>query len=167
MKRDGSARRRAHNAAWPVFIWNLVICVLYIVPAASAQVVGRGEDVPIIVDVRIEQEGRPVTDPLISGLIETSAGEPLSMREVRETITHLMILNRFEDVEVFQEAAPTGVRLRYVLLPLHPIDRIEYRGTLGVTEQELRRTITDRFGAEAPTARIEELQRQLQALYRG
>ncbi|MEQ1575181.1 MAG: POTRA domain-containing protein, partial [Vicinamibacterales bacterium] len=33
--------------------------------------------------------------------------------------------------------------------------------------QELRRTITDRFGAEAPTARIEELQRQLQALYRG
>ena len=58
------------------------------------------------------------------------------MREVRETMTHLMSLNRFEDVQVFQEPAGAGVRLRYVLFPLHPVDRIEFRGTLGLSEDD-------------------------------
>jgi outer membrane protein assembly factor BamA len=59
-----------------------------------------------VVEVAIEQEGRAVDDRLITGLIETKVGQPLSMRDVRETVTHLMSLNRFEDVQARSEPLP-------------------------------------------------------------
>ena len=88
------------------------------------------------------------------------------MGAVRETITHLMSLGRYEDVQVVREEVAGGVRLRYLLVPLHPIDRLEYRGNLAVGESDLRRVITERFGVAAPQARTEELQRQLELYYR-
>ncbi len=75
---------------------------------------------------------------------------------MRETIAHLMSLNRFEDVQAFQEPVPGGVRLRYVLVPIHPVDRVEFRGTLGLPEGDLRRVVTERFGAAPSAARAEE-----------
>ena len=121
---------------------------------------------PVITDVRVEQEGRTLDDRVINGLIETTAGEPLSMREVRDTLAHLTSLNRFEDVQVFQEAAGNGVRLRYVLFPLHPVDRMEFRGALGLSEDELGRVFTERFGAAPAAARVDDIADALRAFYR-
>jgi outer membrane protein insertion porin family len=121
----------------------------------------------VITEVRVEQEGRTLDDPVITALIETTPGEPLSMREVRDTLSHLTSLNRFEDVQVFQEDAGAGIRLRYALVPLHPVDRMEFRGTLGLSEDEIRRVFTERFGA-APTARrAQEVAEALRDFYRG
>ena len=106
----------------------LAFCILNYAYPAHAQI-GRQ-----IAEIVIEQEGRPVTDPVITGLIETHVGSPLDAREVRETIAHLMSFNRFDDVQVFSEEAGTGIRVRYVLTPLHPVDRIEFQGMLGLPE---------------------------------
>jgi len=106
-----------------------------------------------VVDIRVEQEGQVVSDPLILGLIETKAGAPLSVADVRESITHLTSLTRFEDVQVFEETGASGVRLRYVLFPIHAVDRLEFRGTLGLPEADLRHAVTDRFGPAPPAAR--------------
>jgi len=94
-------------------------------------------------------------------------GNPLSMRDVRETIAHLTSLNRFEDVQVFQEPAAGGVRVRYVLFPLHQVDRMEFRGMLGLSEGEVRRMMTDRFGAAPANARADEAAGTLRAFYRS
>jgi outer membrane protein assembly complex protein YaeT len=120
----------------------------------------------IITEVRIEQEGRPVDDRLITGLIETMPGEPLSMRDVRETITHLMSLNRFEDVQPFSEPAGAGVRVRWVLFPLHLVDRMEFRGTLGMDEGDIRRIIGERYGAAPSAGRADEVADAVRTLYR-
>jgi outer membrane protein insertion porin family len=120
----------------------------------------------VVTEVRVEQEGRTVDDRVINGLIETTPGEPLSMREVRDTLSHLTSLNRFEDVQVFQEPAGSGIRLRYVLFPLHPVDRMDFRGTLGLPEDELRRVFTERFGAAPSAARVDEVAEALRAFYR-
>ena len=122
---------------------------------------------PTIGEVRIEQEGRPVDDRVVSGLIETTVGEPLSMREVRETLTHLTSLNRYEDVQVLQEPLASGIRLRYVLVPLHPVDRVDLRGMLGLSEGEVRRTITERFGATPSSGRALEIAAALREFYAG
>jgi outer membrane protein assembly complex protein YaeT len=122
---------------------------------------------PVIAAIRIEQEGRLVTDGLITGLIETTVGEPLSMRDVRETITHLTSLNRYDDVQVFQD--PTdggGVRLRYVLVPLHPVDRMEFRGALGLSEDDVRQVITERFGPAPSAGRVQDVAEALRTIYR-
>jgi outer membrane protein insertion porin family len=136
------------------------ICALCLVPSsASAQADQQ------ITDVIIEQEGRPVDDRLISGLIETTVGEPLSMRDVRETVTHLMTLNRFEDVQARSEPFGGGVRVRWVLFPLHPVDRLEFRGELG-TPGDLQRTIAERYGNAPSAGRVMEVAEAIRALYR-
>jgi outer membrane protein assembly factor BamA len=139
----------------------ITACVLLLVGAAAAP----AQVAPLVTEIRVEQEGRVVDDEIISGLIETRPGAPLSMREVRDSVAHLTSLNRFEDVQVLQEAAPTGIRLRYVLVPLHPVDRLAFRGMLGLSEDDVRDVIVERFG-EAPSAgRMEEVQEALRLLY--
>ena len=137
----------------------LALCV-----TAPRHVLAQGA--PIVADIRVEQEGRLVDDRVINDLIETTAGEPLSMREVRETLSHLTSLNRFEDVQVFQEAAAAGVRLRYVLFPLHPVDRMEFRGMLGMSEGEIRQVITERFGVAPSAGRAEDVAEAMAEVYR-
>ena len=110
---------------------HLAFCILHCPLSAAAQedFVGR-----TIVDVVIEEEGQRVSDPLIYGLVQTRVGQPLSMRDVRDTFNHLDNLRRFDDIQPTAEAAPGGVRVRYVLVPAHPIDRILFRGDVGVPE---------------------------------
>jgi len=128
--------------------------------SASAQV---GQT---IAEVRIEQEGRIVSDPNVLALIETTTGEPLSMRDVTETATQLMSLGRFEDVQAAIDTLPGGVRVRFLLLPLHPVDRVEFRGPLGVAENELRDLVRDRFGRVPSAGRLAEIAEVIKAHYR-
>jgi outer membrane protein insertion porin family len=122
---------------------------------------------PIVDDIRAEREGRPVTSPAILGLIETATGRPLSMRQVRETIAHLVNLNLFDDVQVLSEPSGRGgVRLVYRLMPAHPVDRVEFRGMLGLSEGDLRRAVEDRFGEIPRAAQVQNVAALLRALYR-
>ena len=163
-RRAVSARRLARLGATPGFHRGLLACVLVVCVVAPRYVLAQ--TAPVITEIRVEQEGRLVDDRVISSLIETTTGQPLSMRDVRETLSHLTSLNRFEDVQVFQEAAGAGVRLRYVLLPLHPVDRIEFRGVLGLPEGEIRRVVTERFGTAPPARRAEGVAEAISAIYR-
>ena len=142
---------------------HLAFCILHCPLSAAAQedFVGR-----TIVDVVIEEEGQRVSDPLIYGLVQTRVGQPLSMRDVRDTFNHLDNLRRFDDIQPTAEAAPGGVRVRYVLVPAHPIDRILFRGDVGVPEDDLRRVVTDRLGRTPSMSRADEAAALLVAAYR-
>jgi outer membrane protein assembly complex protein YaeT len=131
-----------------------LLAVSCLLPSAAVRAQTAGA--PAVVEVRVEQEGQVVADRLINGLIATRVGEPLSMRSVRETTTHLMSLGRFEDVQSFQEPVPGGIRLRYVLVPLHPVDRVEFRGATGLSDGDLRRVLTERYGLAPSASRVEE-----------
>lgn len=119
-----------------------------------------------IVEIVLEQEGQRFEDALVRGLIETAVGEPLSMRDVRESIDHLMNLRRFEDVRPTAEPVAGGVRLRYVLVPTHPVDRVEFTGSLGLDEDDLRDIVSDRFGDAPSAARSGEIVAALRLAYR-
>ncbi len=134
--------------------------------ALAAPVRAQGPGTGVVRDILVEQEGRVVDDPLILGLIETSVGAPLSMADVRESITHLMNVRRFEDVQVYQEETAGGIRLRYRLMPVHAVDRLEFRGALGLDEGDLRQAVTERYGAAPPAGRAEEVAATLVDLYR-
>jgi outer membrane protein insertion porin family len=124
-------------------------------------------EAPVVDEIRAEREGRPVTSPAILGLIETAAGQPLSMRQVRETIAHLVNLNLFDDVQVISEpSGQGGVRLVYRLMPAHPVDRVEFRGMLGLSEGDLRRAVEDRFGEIPRAAQVDNVAALLRTLYR-
>ena len=134
------------------------VLIALVLPAAvwgqprppAARYVGRTVSA---VDMVIE--GRPVDDPALRDLIETEVGRPLSMVEVRESIAHLFSLGRFQDVQVDAEEAGGGVRLRFNFIPMHAVQRVEFRGELGLSEGLLRRTVTERFGPTPQAGRIE------------
>lgn len=115
-----------------------------------------------VASLRVEVEGRPVSDPRVVGLIETRLGSPLSMLAVRETITHLFSLGRYEDVRVEADGVPEGVRLTYDLVPIHPIEKILFAGPMaqpGIDEGRLRRAVVERYGASPQAGRRFDLAR--------
>src|SRR5688572_15358896 len=111
----------------PILTPVLAVLLSASVPARGAAQVGQR-----ITDVRVEQEGQVVTDPAVLSLIETRVGEPLSRADVDETTRHLFSLGRYADIPSSTEPFGDGIRVRYVLEPLHPVDRVDLRGTLGL-----------------------------------
>jgi outer membrane protein insertion porin family len=115
-----------------------------------------------IASVRLVLEGRDTTDSALLQVVETRAGTPLSMAQVRESVAHLFSLGRFEDVRV--DAALDGgrVALRYDLSPIHPVIKIEFAGDVrapGVDQGSLRRAVVDRYGGSPPIGRAEDVAR--------
>ena len=162
MSRNAECRMQNADSAWRRLARCLIFAfgILDYSLSAEAQV-GRP-----VAEIVIEEEGRRVTDPTITALIETPVGSPLDAKEVRETIAHIMSLNRFDDVQVFAEDAAAGTRVRYVLTPLHPVDRIEFQGMLGLPEDSLLRVVFDRFGNSPRASRTGEITEALRAEYR-
>ena len=116
--------------------------------------------------VVMEQEGLPVTDPALVALVKTRVGAPLSMTDVRESIAHLDGLDRFDDIQVLPEADGDGVRLRYLLLPRHPVVGFVVRGESGLPEPVLRQAIVERFGPAPDAGRAGEVLDYLRVFYR-
>ena len=99
-------------------------------------------------------------DPPLARVVETREGELLTMAAVRDTITHLFSLGRFDDVRVDATVvAANRVSLRYELSPIHPVTRIAFEGELGgagVDASRLRRAVVDRYGPSPPLGRAAE-----------
>src|SRR6185436_16075980 len=134
--------------------------------AAQSAADGRFPSAPFvgktIVDVRLAIEDRPTSDAALADLVETRAGQPFSMLAVRDSISHLFNLGRFEDVQVDAAEAPGGVRLLYKLMPIHAVARVDFSGTLGVAEGVVRKAVTDRFGSLPTVGRAAEAARTLE-----
>ena len=116
--------------------------------------------------MRLEAGGRAETDPLIDEIVETRVGEPLRMAEVRETLAHLYGLGRFQDIRVHATRSPGGVALRYEMILQQTVRNIEFSGTTGIGQDELRRAVVDRFSGSPSIGRAAEAARTLVALYR-
>ncbi len=112
--------------------------------------------------VHLIREGRETFDPSLAQVVETTAGEPLSMMAVRESIAHLFSLGLFEDVQVDAALENGSVVLRYQLVPIHPITHIrfvEQTHVPGVDTGQLTRALTDRFGVTPPSGRTADMVR--------
>ena len=118
-----------------------------------------------IVAAEVVVEGFRTQDATVQSLIETTAGEPLAMAEVRETIAHLFSLGRYQDIQVEAFAEGEGIRLRYNLIPIHSVQRVEFRGELGLSSGTLREGITERFGPTPSATRATEVAQRLQEVY--
>ena len=118
-----------------------------------------------IIDVRVEVAGVALLDPAVLELIETRVGEPLSMRDVRGTIDHLVGLGRFEDLKVFAAPADQGVTLRWQVVPVKRITKITVAGNAVLPASAIRAELNERFGALPSSARVNDMVLRLQAFY--
>ena len=142
----------------------MILAIL--VPRAAAgqspdQLVGRPVTaIDLIVD------GRVTPDPTLLALLETRVGTPLTPAAVRESIVHLMELERFLDVQVRAVPGPGGVTLQYDMVALRRIAAIRFQGSVGLPADLLRKTIAERFGDNPPVTRVPDIVQALDSLYR-
>ena len=131
------------------------------VPASAA--VGDYLGRPVA-SVRLTVEGRISTEPALLQLVETRVGQPLRMADVRETLTHLFSLGRFDDVRVDATTAGAGVALAFELSPNHPVTAIAFEGQTrgaGIDVGQLRRTVVDRYGSSPLLLRAADMARMV------
>jgi len=136
-------------------------------PAAAQVPPGAAVAGLTVTTVHLEEKGQPVTEPGLVGLVETQAGQPLSLVEVHDTIARLFGIGRFQNVIVHATREGAGVALRYELVPLQSVVRVDFEGDLGLDEKRLRATLEDRFNGLPPVGRAPAAARALEDLYAG
>lgn len=137
--------------------WILLLLAglcLQAVPGQAAQAVD-GFIGQSVVEVRLVADGRPLESAAARRMVETRVGEPLSMRQVRESLAHLFSLGLYRAVDVVAGASRGGVALRYELQSLETIAGVEFEGARDVSAEELRRLIVQRHGATFPAGEAE------------
>ncbi len=121
-----------------------------------------------VTDVQVDSGGELVDDPNVLSIVETRLGDPLAMSDVRQTIEHFVTLGRYADVRVFGEPdGADGVRLRYVVVPLERVTRVEFQGPAGIDARGLRSDLTDRFGAVPMATRLPDMAEAVAARYQA
>src|SRR3954452_6426767 len=140
-----------------------VLCALGVLCAGRAEAAVQDYIGRPIGSVRLVLEERETTEPLLTQVVSTIAGQPLSMLQVRETIAHLFSLGRFEGVSVDATLENGSVALRYDLIPIHPVARIRFDGAAvrGIDQGALRRAIVDRYGVSPPLGQAADMTRIL------
>jgi outer membrane protein assembly complex protein YaeT len=145
--------------------FSILVLTVRVAPVWAQSAAGQYAGRPIE-DVRVLVENNPTTESALVDLIEVRIGEALSLEAVRESIAHVYSLGRFQDVQVEAAQAPGGgVALRFNLIPFHSIQRIEFKGTLGLSSGLLRDTIVERYGASPAIGRVDAAVRTLEQLY--
>lgn len=106
-----------------------------------------------VVEVRLVVDGRRVDDDGLLRALDTAVGAPLSAADVRESILHLMALQRFQDVQVSAEPAPGGIALTFAMQPREVVTGMDFEGDLGLSVRRLRATIIERWSGTPPVER--------------
>jgi outer membrane protein insertion porin family len=123
-----------------------------------------------VASVRLVLDGRDTTDPVLTRVVVMPLGQPLSMRDVRETVLHLFAMGRFTDVRVDATREGSSVAVRFELAAVHPVSEIAFAGNLhepGIDQGQLRRAVVDRAGPSPPVSRIDELSRIVETALRA
>ena len=140
---------------------SLVSCLCALVSIHSAE--GAVDDYlgKSIASVRLVIEGRETGDPAIVRVVETPVGQPLTIAAVRDTISHLFSLGRFDDIRVDATlAADNRVALRYELSPIHPVTGIQFTGVgkaPGIDTGAMRKAVVDRYGTSPSIGQVDEM----------
>ena len=145
------------SRAAPALLHSCIVAFVWVTPAAAEVADYLGKPVA---SVRLVLDGRETTERALVQVVETRAGNPLSMLEVRESVTHLFSLGRFDDVRVDASPEGAGVALRYELSPVRVVSKIEFAGNVqapGIEVGELRRALVRRFGTSPPPGRADQL----------
>jgi outer membrane protein assembly factor BamA len=118
-----------------------------------------------VVAVKVVVEGREQLSDQLRALVDVRPGQPLTLDDLRSSTTHIANVGRFEDIRVLAAPVTGGIEVTFSLVPLHPIDRVEFTGATGLAVAELQRLFLERYGGLLPgreqTRDIEEVVRDI------
>ncbi len=126
-------------------------------PDTIARLAGRR-----VTAVHLDLEGRRSDAPELVALLDVRAGEPLELAALRASLIQLFSAGRFEDVSVRGVEAGAGIELVFDLVPRHVIDRVEFRGNIGLPPAALDRELRQRFGGLPGSTQVDAAARAVE-----
>jgi len=141
------------SLAGALLIWAVAPALLL---AQDAMTTAEGR---LVERIDITVEGQPNPDEQLQALVSVQIREPLRREDVRATIVQLGRVPGIESVEALATMTPTGVAVTFDLIPRHPIDRVEFTGTTGLSAAALGQELRRYYGGvptSEPLDRIEE-----------
>jgi outer membrane protein insertion porin family len=105
----------------------------------------------VITSIRVEIEGEAVDNSSLVAVLEVRTGTPLVEAAVREGVAHLRGLGRYESVTLTPQADADGVALLFSLIPLHPINKLDFKGNTGLDSRSLERAVLESAGGRITT----------------
>jgi outer membrane protein assembly factor BamA len=103
-----------------------------------------------VASVKLQIEAREETSDQLRALIDVRPGQPLTVEDLRSTTSHFLSLSRFEDVRVLAAETASGLEITFRLVPVHPIERVQFMGETGLPIPELERLFLQRYGGLLP-----------------
>lgn len=84
---------------------------------------------PTVVSVDFAPVGQPLLEDHLNSLVTVNIGEPLNLRQVRESIQRLFATGRYQpDIQVHSETVPGGVALTFVAQPSWFVGEVQVEG---------------------------------------
>ena len=136
----------------------LVLATLWWTTSANAQ--------QQIVDVQVKGELRRVAESLILSTIGLEPGVELSMENVQSAMHDLWNLNVFEDIKVWGEEGPDGIRLVVEVVEAPALEGTRFKGHKEVKEKEFEETLGLVDGQVITAATVARGRQQIIDLYK-
>ena len=144
-----------------LFVW-LVLIASAGVSTSAASLIVQGAPQPqmpdltpwvgrTIASVRIEIEGDRIDSSSLIEVLQLRVGTPLVEAAVREGVAHLRGLGRYESVSLAAQAEGDGVALAFSLIPVHPVNKLEFKGSTGMDGRSLEGAVLDAAGGRLAT----------------
>jgi outer membrane protein insertion porin family len=99
-----------------------------------------------IAAIQIEIEGDRIDSTNLIDVLQLRTGTPFVEAAVRESLAHLRGLGRYESVSLAVQPEGDGVALAFSLIPLHPINKLEFKGRPGMDGRSLEGVVLDAAG---------------------
>src|SRR5262249_55510907 len=116
-----------------------------------------------VASVELQVLGKPAPDEVRS-LVVVRPGEPLSLEAVRNTVRSLVVVGRFESVDVLATDGPGGVALVFKLVPLRLIDSIRVTGDTGLPASDLESALLRQYRGVLTSVRPEVVAKAVETL---
>jgi outer membrane protein insertion porin family len=137
----------------------LMAAIAVIASSATAQ---DQASAPLVIGVEVTSP-HILPSPRPEQLLADLPGRPLSRLMVRDSLDRLWALNVFERVEVETVDEPGGIRLRYRVVRRPSLERLDWRGDLGLSAPDLAATAALALGGPADPARLERARSEVLA----
>src|SRR5262249_20867798 len=87
-----------------------------------------------------------------------------SLEAVRSSVRSLVVVGRFESVDVKASDGPNGVALVFTLVPRRPVDDLKATGDTGVPAADLEALIKRQYGGLLATIRPEVVKKTVETM---
>jgi outer membrane protein assembly complex protein YaeT len=102
-------------------------------------------------------ERRVESAPAILQQVTLAVGDVLRPRDVRDSIDRLYQTGKYDDVQVLASEMAAGLDVVFVLVPRHPVDRLDFiasnGGSTGLPKDTFDRVVKQQFGGLPPSTR--------------